>query len=378
MTDDTQVVVDAAPAAEGSWLQEVSRKKRLRRVALGLGYGLLFALPLLAGLLATPGVEALAWLWLLVPTGLGAFYAYNSWKRTTERVYETHVVEYSSRERRKRAMPWFVACVAAVAFVWAIQAFLNDNFREYWWYVWPLLALAAPGVWRLLQKRQSRLTPEGARAKAQYAAQPVGLAPGNEIRAEALDTGLEKICTPWWVRYPIAVLIALAVYEIAKEPHFGDKSKDWIALAGGLVFIAWLTREVSVWLIGIAVVVAVGACVVSGFSAMSTPTAIIVGALIIAWAISSRRGLRRNRFLSRNNDPWIEGDAIAREAPSREQFDGNGPRKDAVGLTHSWLTLPRSGQSATRLNSERRVRQEAVFLFLGLLLRLAGKVPSSL
>jgi hypothetical protein len=56
------------------------------------------------------------------------------------------------------------------------------------------------------------------------------------------------------------------LYQNALEPRFGEKTKDWIALPDGFVFIVWPTREVRMWLIGVATVLSIGACFVSGFS----------------------------------------------------------------------------------------------------------------
>jgi hypothetical protein len=125
---------------------------------------------------------------------------------------------------------------------------------------------------------REQLTPEGLRAQATDQA--------------AADVRQAEIFNRWYVRYPAAIAALGVLWWLIAEAGRTGKPKEWVLWVVGLTIVGyalWWTREISKWLIGLALVFWGIAAVSDGLHRMSTPSAIIVGACIIAWAVFSSR-----------------------------------------------------------------------------------------
>lgn len=128
------------------------------------------------------------------------------------------------------------------------------------------------GVIALMQFRRAtewQLTPE---AKAEDAA-----------RLKEQQRKDDEFWNLWYVRYPLAILICWVWYSQLLPDANGDSWRDWVVLVGPLILAAWLAREVA----GILIVLGLIWYGIDRISdaEISTPGAIIIGALIIAYAI---------------------------------------------------------------------------------------------
>lgn len=97
-----------------------------------------------------------------------------------------------------------------------------------------------------------------------------------------------ELLNRWYVRYPAAITLVAML---------GWLTLDWNKSAWALVLVwivgggyaLWWTREVSKWLLGIAAIVWLVASLSGAVSGMSTATAIIIGAIIIAFSIQAKK-----------------------------------------------------------------------------------------
>jgi hypothetical protein len=270
---------DETPAA---WDQEIPLPRRKRGALAVVAVGIVVA-GLIAGAQAVSGVEWQYYGWSVACLAVFCFFAYGTWTTTSERVYRTQRIEYRPRERLTRATAWFAAGIGGTLLILCVQAF--NGSLDAWWYAWPMLAFVAVGVFKLFQSSETRLTPAGAKAKAADAQSASRLIDAPAAEPSWFDRLLEQ----WWVRYPLGVIAFFGAYWYTQLPSLKGDWRDWLILAGLVVFGAWLTREISKWLLGLGLLVLVGSCVISGVQTLSTPVAIIVGALIVAAAISANR-----------------------------------------------------------------------------------------
>lgn len=90
---------------------------------------------------------------------------------------------------------------------------------------------------------------------------------------------------PWWFRYPAAIAAAaLSAYLINTEYAQKNEFRQWIVgILGGIYVIGW-ARELAI----LALVCGLVWWAISAVQAMPVNVAILVGALIIAAAVSRR------------------------------------------------------------------------------------------
>jgi hypothetical protein len=94
---------------------------------------------------------------------------------------------------------------------------------------------------------------------------------------------------PWYLRYALAVALGWLFFYVLIEQLDQQLTRNfWGALVlwGGVaVWIAVLTHEISKWVLGLALLVAIFMFAVNALSSLTVPGAIIVGAIIIAVAV---------------------------------------------------------------------------------------------
>lgn len=259
--------------SEGFWLQPLTLKQRL--IAFSWRAGVAFAVASwLTYVQLTNNVQDLRLLWSFGIIAFGLVMAIRAFKKCELRVYATTVVHYNQRQRLRRSANWFLPGLALLAAIWTIQS-LNDQFKEYWLYAWPALALLIPGVGLYFLRSENVISGLGLHAKAEHEAIAA------KARQERGEWANRLFAEPL-VRYAIAALCFYGAYYFAFEDN---RPKAWLgstcALIVGLVF----AREMSLWLIGIGVVCLIGWALFAGIAALPISVAVIVGALIIASAL---------------------------------------------------------------------------------------------
>lgn len=255
-----------------SWLEPIPIAYRKRRAFLALGIGAALSASLWS-LQLTEGVTDGRLLFGLIPAAIG-LYRYVVWiRKESIRRYASVYVVYSKRERLTRAAPWVIIPLAGCGVVWSLQ-YSEERLEEYWWYVWPMWIIACVGIFRFLQGAETQLTPAAAEElaalqKAQAAQTPEWLAL------------FEKVINMPWVRYPLAAVLIWFAYEWSQDPKV-----KMLPIVGILVLAAFAAKELVLWSLGAGVVIGVVVLLVKGAAALPISVAIIIGALIIASAIS--------------------------------------------------------------------------------------------
>lgn len=168
----------------------------------------------------------------------------------------------SVRERRKGAVIALGLLGVACALIWWSQ-FVDGYLAERWWYVWPfpagLLPIAA-AFW--FRKRRLVPTPQSA---AEHAAK---MAETERKQREMEDR--------WWFRYPMAALFLWGAWYIAEK----RPGAWWLAVVAVLL-AAFMAREVSLFLLGLALLGAV----LGGLAALPVPLAVVIAGALIAYAV---------------------------------------------------------------------------------------------
>jgi hypothetical protein len=176
-----------------------------------------------------------------------------------------------------RAGKWLVPAVFMLAFIWGVQ-FSSNQLAGYWWYAWPVLFPLLIGVGLYLLRSERVISAAGQYARAQDEAE-------KARQRLARSSHFDRLLEAGPVRYAIAALFFYAAYYYAFEST--DKRAGWLAISGligGLVF----ARELGLWLLGLVVVLGIGWALFAGIAALPVSLAVIVGALIIAGALSKR------------------------------------------------------------------------------------------
>ena len=100
-----------------------------------------------------------------------------------------------------------------------------------------------------------------------------------------------RVFNLWFIRYPAAVVLLIAVWWYVDSGALGDD--EWVIIilwSAAIGFALWWTREVSKWLLGIGLIVWLGSCANDRVDTMSSSEAILIGAIIIAYAVYASGG----------------------------------------------------------------------------------------
>ncbi|WP_454752275.1 hypothetical protein [Cupriavidus necator] len=262
---------DGTPA---TWLEVIPERDRRRAFAWRAGIGFFVAF-ILWGLQYGNGALDLAWGWVgLMPIAVGLAMGSLAYRDSTPvRRYTTVRAPYTDPERFYRAFKWWFWPAASVIVFWWVQ-FEAGSIAKSWW----LASLALPfflvGVYRFRAKEGMALSPAAIKAKVYFDM--------LEQRADEQPSLIDKFWQTPFARYPVAALFLYGAYYFGVESV--DKDSGWLAIAA-IVVAGILARELSKWLLWLALVGAITWAVIAGISALPVSAAIIVGALIIASAM---------------------------------------------------------------------------------------------
>lgn len=266
---------DGSPA---TWVEQVPMTERRKAFARRFVPGLLLAL-LLWGAQYSDGVLGQDYLIVgLIPLALGSLFGMIAFQKTEVRRYSIGQVRYTPKQRIQRAWKyWAIGGITLVA-IWGMQLGYG-HFSEHWWYAWPALLPLFVGTGLYLLRGEVTLTPVAAEAKRHF----------DALEQQAAELGhraptfFDKLFASGWFRYPCAAALLYGAYYYAIE--YDGKNAGLTALA--FLFLAGLCAyEVSKTVLLIALVLGIGWAVVSGLAALPVSLAIIIGALIIASAVS--------------------------------------------------------------------------------------------
>nr|WP_295075716.1 hypothetical protein [uncultured Roseateles sp.] len=208
----------------------------------------------------------------LIPLAIGGFSAKNAYDRAEVRRYSVGRVQFSVKQRLLRAWKYWAFGAALLALVWGLQMSAGQ-FQAYWWYAWPALFPLFVGTGLYLLRGEVVLTPDAAKAKSHYDA-----VAQQARQAGQNPTAFDRFVEIPLVRYAAAILLLVAAYSFGTDT---GKNSGWAAFA--CVFLAGLcAREVSKWLLILAVGGAIAWGLFAGIAALPVSVAVIIGALIIA------------------------------------------------------------------------------------------------
>ncbi len=200
---------------------------------------------------------------------------------------ETETVERSKGVRRAElALGTFLALLGFAPLVvglvqWIVAvpdraAYKVQAGELLWWLA--IGSLGVVGVVRSRVRTERRLTAAGEAAKA-------------AADAEAAKRQAEFF-NRWYVRYPAAVALLCVIWWLLRGEFLREHSPNWLVwvyCAGGIGFALWWTREVSQWVLGVGLLIWAYDAAQHSLERMSIPTAIIIGACIIAYAVYASR-----------------------------------------------------------------------------------------
>lgn len=260
-----------------TWLEPVPLANRRRAFAKWFGGGLLLALALWGSQYSNGVLGQDYFLVGLAPLALGALFGVWGYRQVDVRRYSTTRVQYTTKQRLRRAALYWALSIGMFAVIWSIQLG-HEQFDGYWGYAWPALIPLVVGTGLYLRRGEVTLTAAATEAKAALEAQDKALAETRQAGPTAFDN---FVASPWF-RYPCAVaLCGVAYYFAAESP---SKHSEWLAVAA-LVFAGICARELSRGLLYLGLVVGFAWLLVSGLAALPVSAAIIIGALIIASAV---------------------------------------------------------------------------------------------
>ena len=124
--------------------------------------------------------------------------------------------------------------------------------------------------------------------------------PERKVSVSGNETGLlsELLDARWYFRYPVGLAVLAGVVWTVALPvtNWNYSLRAWgygLGLAFGLAYALLLFREVSKWVLGLSFAWWVVNGLQDGVNNLTVPGAIIVGAIIIAWAIYESRTRRK-------------------------------------------------------------------------------------
>lgn len=201
-------------------------------------------------------------------------------------------VPLTKKQRRRRAEVWLVW---SVLFTLWMGGSLDVSLQDVspWLVVSVLVLISVPAFVIYMVRTKTEISPEVAKATMAFtlspepeeiATKPTSVAEPFEVSDVDTAKVTKDIFGSAWMRYPIAALCFGIAFLL---PNTIDVS---LRIAIGLMLVClglYLSREVMLWVAGLALAGLVIWVLFVGFSALTVPAAIIVGALIIAFA--SRR-----------------------------------------------------------------------------------------
>ncbi len=146
----------------------------------------------------------------------------------------------------------------------------EDQIRDYWWYVWPVVVIGFVCLAsELLNARIKVLTPAGELEEKRLETQ-------RQVKEEESQRRYAEIVNRWYIRYPIAAFLVYVAWWFAEQ-----KGDQWWLSIGGLIMAVYFAREISLLVI-IGVVLYM---LFQGIAALPVSVAVIIGAIIISNAI---------------------------------------------------------------------------------------------
>lgn len=274
--DDLPKEVSTPPElSAATWLEKVPTSYRRLRA----GIAALIAVAL-GGWLAWSQIQSGTFgqaesLWILVIAAVGAWRCWYWMTLKEVRRFASMAVVLGVKERAWNASLFWVIGFGGATVIW-IMLINADQFGDHWIGVVPFLGLSLVGMLIFIFYRtERRLTPEAEKLKEHFKA----------LEDQALQASWKKIKAPFdspKARYPLAVLALWFAYDVSQE----SKRDDWIVVISFVLVSFWLAREVSKWILGFAVVCGILMAIFAGVSALPVSAAIVIGALIIASAMS--------------------------------------------------------------------------------------------
>lgn len=268
------------PAA---WLEPLPLARRF------LAFGWRFAVGLgLSGWLASAqlanNVRGPEWFWTLGIFTFAVVMAVRAFRKRDVRMYDTTLIQYTMRQRLIRSGKWLVPGIGLIGFIWWMQM-LEDRFYEYWWYAWPALPLVLVGVGLFLLRSERVLSGRGQHARAEDEA-------AKAKRRQELGSVFDRLMNARPFRWSIAAVCFYGSYFWAFESE--DRRAGFAAVGAfvlGLVFareIGLWVLGLGAWLIGLAILIGIGAALFAGIAALPVSVAVIIGAFIIAGAVGKK------------------------------------------------------------------------------------------
>ena len=278
--DITTTDVHQAP----TWLEDLSPAYRKRTSLLWL-----CACAALAGLLALAAWRAGTLQTadsLLIPgiLAIGCL----GWRASRQprlvRRYATEIVHLSFWSRLWTASPWLALGFGGVG-IFAGMRLATQGFDEWGYFCAGFLPFGLIGLALIVFRKQKRqLTSEAAKLKAFYTAEDAKTKQASPASAASLafQEKIDKVIKLRIVRYPIAAALVFASYAVAVS----DIKNTWFFAICLGIFALGAAADLALWLIGAAVMIALAYFGFHAVAALPVSIAIIIGALIIAGAVS--------------------------------------------------------------------------------------------
>lgn len=276
MEDAPNVGAYIVPAPAGTWMVPVTLGARWAKLAWRMGIASAVTAWLFY-LQFQDNAPAAYMLWGFGMFALGTFLGVRAFGIRERRVFDTAEVHYTHAQRIRRSARWFVPGLAMLAVIWWAQVD-NGQFSTYWWYAWPALFPVLVGVGLYMLQGERVLSAKGQFARAQVDAAQAQVKEQRIARLKAVAQGAP-------VRYAGAAGCLYMAYLFATEST--DKDKAWFAFGSAVVAFI-LARELGIWLLGVGIACGAAWAFFSGIAALPVSAAVIIGALIIAAAISRK------------------------------------------------------------------------------------------
>lgn len=273
-----------------SWVEETSPLRRWTITVLWALPGAVFTVLIWVGQ-AEGHAEPWQYILGLIPFAFFAFCGHAASPRLRRKYSMTNVV-VPHGERLKQASKWTGAGLLLGGLYFIAT---NGTEKERW--VGAAIAFsifAVPGLVQYLHVRRLALTPEALKAKSHYIAltaqQKAAKEAKNQIVERAVGKAYDATLVRAFGRRGARYVVAVVAFSIAGYLAINGTSKNestWallLAIAGAM--FAW---DALLWLIAAGMAIAIVSALFSAVAALPVSIAIIIGALIIASAVSSKK-----------------------------------------------------------------------------------------
>lgn len=212
-----------------------------------------------------------SWYYMLPLLLIGIVYSVVIWRRKEEKSLAGHVEVIPLDERLSGARIISAWTLGLCTLAWVFQAF-NGWLIECWWYVWPAAVLGLGlAAFTALNREKYVLAPAAVQEEAKLRlAKAANEPPVDDRQLWELE---------WWFRYPLAVGGAWLAFQL-----YLPSKPVWVPIVL-LIFAAVCGWELA--LLGVVLALLYGAFKVIALLPVSV--AVIVGALIIAGALSRKK-----------------------------------------------------------------------------------------